>query len=424
MRRARPFSALWALLPLALCGGGAGAQGGPQAEVPQPTNVKIKTYNFKTSLHWNYQDMSPEPLFTVQICCYGSCTYTEVSSCVNISQHYCDLTHKIHNQCNQLWARVKVLAGSHESKYAESAMFQSFRHAKIGPPKFNLSIEDDELVVAIKHPLTPYRGEYPLSVRENLTDFSYKVFFWKQASQQKDEPLEAEDCDMYMCFAYLHVPLGFTYCVSVQGISEDYSVIGEKSNASCILLPSKHPLDVAGAVIGGVVVLVAVLMVAILLACRWAERRNIPLPKSLISVVRSIKPVNSFETKTEGKYAAISSLTYKPVCEDGKPMEPIEHLTEVQTSDLEVSGKIGTESQTVQEASAGERCESKQSHEASDTYKSVSGQEEMCNSLPNEDVPRADVQQPTDLGACRKVSGYDKPHWMLSDAGGCESPIA
>ncbi|KAL8186565.1 UNVERIFIED_CONTAM: hypothetical protein K2H54_074068 [Gekko kuhli] len=292
--------------------------------------------------------------------------------------------------------------------------------ARIGPPKFNLSVVDDEIIVEIEHPLTPYRGEDLLSVKENLSDFSYKVFLWKQASPQKYEMFEPEleDCDMEVCIVYLQVPLGFTYCVSVQGISEFYSLTGEVSDASCIVLPSRDSSGRIGVIIAGVVLFVAaVVVLAILLACRWAKRGNIPLPKSLVSIVRSIKPVNGFETKTDGKYTTISSLSYKPVCEDGKPMEPIDHLTGVETSDLEDSDKIVIESQTIQEVRAEESCECEQNREASDTYfKSVSGQEEMCNILPNGDVPKADVQQPTDLEACRKVSGYDKPHWMHSES--------
>ncbi|XP_015279794.1 PREDICTED: interferon gamma receptor 1 [Gekko japonicus] len=418
MGLARPFAVL-ALLALTFCGRPATGTEEPQPKVPLPTNVEIKTYNFNTSLHWNYQSMLPEPLFTVQILCYGH-NYTEVSSCVNVSQHYCDLTHKINKGCFSLWARVKVLVGSRESEYKESKVFRPFRDAQIGPPKFNLSVMDDGIIVDIEHPLTPYHGKDPLSVKENLTDFTYKVFLWKQASPQKYEMFEPEpeDCDMEVCTVYRQALLGFTYCVSVQGISEFYSLSGEVSNASCIILPSRHPLGTMGAIIAGVVVFVAaVVVLAILLVHIWTKRRNIPLPKSLVSIVRSIKPVNSFETKTDGKYATISSLSYKPVCEDGKPMEPIDHLTEVETSDLEDSGKIVIESQTIQEARGEESCESEQNREASDTYfKSVSGQEEMCNNLPNGDVHKADVQQPIDLEACRKVSGYDKPHWLHSES--------
>lgn len=130
-----------------------------------------------------------------------------------------------------------------------------------------------------------------------------------------------------------------------------------------------------------------------------------------VSIVRSIKPVNTFET--DGKYTAVSSLAYQPVCEDGKPTEPTDHLTEAETSDLENPDKIVIETQIIQEARAEESCETEQSHEASDTYfKSASGQEEICNSLPNGDVPKADAQRPTELEASRKVSGYDKPHWV------------
>ncbi|XP_048345779.1 interferon gamma receptor 1 isoform X2 [Sphaerodactylus townsendi] len=350
----------------------------------------------------------------------------DVRSCVNISQHYCDITHEINYECDPSWAKVKAFAGSRQSEYEDSKKFHPFRDAQIGPSKFNLSVVSDEIKVFIEHPLTPYEGKYPLSVKANLTDFSYSILLWKQASPHKIVSFEAEECEMDFCTKYLPVSLGFTYCVSVQGISKDYSVEGEKSNASCIILPAKHPLDVAGSIIGVVAVAVAAAVgIAVVLACKWAKRRNIPLPKSLVSIVRSIKPANSFETRTEGKYTAISSLNCYPAREDEKPEEPIEHLTEVETSDLEVSGKTAVESQTIQEASAGESCENELSHEDSDSYfKSVSDQEKICDSLPNEGVPRADVQQSTDLGACRKMSGYDKPHWMIPDTGGCEPPIA
>ncbi|XP_054826341.1 interferon gamma receptor 1 [Eublepharis macularius] len=414
MGLARPL-VLLALLPLAF-GGWPGAEQ-RQAEVPPPTNVTIQTYNFKTSLHWDYQNMSPKPLFTVKILCYGN-SYTEVSSCANISQHYCDLTHKINKECISLWAKVKALAGSRESEYKESESFDPIRDARIGPAKFNLSVEDGEIAVDIEHPLTPYHN-----VKENLTDFSYKVFLWEKENPQERDEFEADICNMDMCSVSLHVHLGFTYCVSVQGISADNSVTGEESKADCITVPSKRPLDKTGLIIGGVVSCVVVgVVLAIFLACKWAEKRNIPLPKSLVSIVRSIKPVNTFETKAEGKYSAISPFTYNS---DEKPMETIDHITEVETIDPNDSGKIAVDSQTIQQAAAEESCESEQSPEASDAYfKSVSGQEEMCNSLLNEDDPRVDVQQPTDLGACRKVSGYDKPHWKCSDTVGDESAVA
>ncbi|XP_077207761.1 interferon gamma receptor 1 [Paroedura picta] len=413
MGLARPSAAL-ALLALAFCGR-PGTQGSP-TEVPGPANVTIKTYNFNTSLHWDYQNMLPEPLFTVQILCYGK-PATEVSSCVNISQHYCDLTHKINKQCQPLWGKVKALIGSHESEYMATEPFNAFRHAHIGPPKFILSVENNEIKVNIEHPLTPYRGKYPLTVMANLTDFSYKVFIWKQADPQKEEVFEPEECKVNLCVAKIQVSLGFTYCVSVQGISEGYSLIGEESEASCITTPSRHSLDVIAA-IGGITLFVAVvIIIAAILFCRWAKRRNFQLPKSLVSVVRSRKSVNIFETKSDGKYAIISSLAYKPVSEDGKPMGPTDHLTEIETSDSEASSKIVIESQTIQEASAEESSPSEPSHEASGTYfKSVSGQE-LCNSLSDGDVPN--IKQPTDLEACRKVSGYDKPHWI-----GSESPVA
>lgn len=56
---------------------------------------------------------------------------------------------------------------------------------KIGPPKLSLSIIDDEILVNIENPLTPYHKKHQLHITANLTDFTYDVFLWKNGSGEE-----------------------------------------------------------------------------------------------------------------------------------------------------------------------------------------------------------------------------------------------
>ncbi|XP_020634864.3 interferon gamma receptor 1 [Pogona vitticeps] len=398
----------------------------PQAEVPKPIDVTIESYNFNTSVHWNYQGRSSKPLFIVEKRCYGfgSNNWTEVANCVNILQHYCDLTHKI-EQCDFFWARVKALDGLHESNYTTSDVFTVIRNGKIGPPKLNLSIVNDEIHVNIENPLTPYRKKYPLSVAANLTDFTYEVFLWEKGSREKRTTFMLDECPRRRCTKNLHVPSwDASYCVSAQGISVSNDVIGEESEENCISFPPKQSSGSTVLIIVGVFVLLLVLIVLIIVyVCTY--KKKIKLPKSLVSVVRS-QVSSSFDIKPEGKYiSVVTSSSYKPVLperEDEKTVEHVDFVTEEKIVHLSNSGKevYADGSQDTLSKASGEMnieevvvVDITGGEQDSDNYfQSVSGQQEMCNNLPTLNLPCADVQQPKTQGSCRNIGGYDKPHWQ------------
>ncbi|XP_061479941.1 interferon gamma receptor 1 [Rhineura floridana] len=417
---------VFAVLPSALHGEPGAWE--PQMAVPPPTNIVIDSYNFNSSVQWDYESKSSKTLFVVKILCYGAPTAVEVSNCVNITKHYCDLTHKIDNRCHSFWILVKALSGLNESKYIHSENFHVTRHGRIGPPKLNLSIEDQEIKVDIKHPLTPYHGrKSPLNVRANFTDFAYKVFLWKSGSPEKRELyMTDEECLSRTCTISLHIPSWNTsYCVSAQGFSDENSIEGEESKESCIGLPSKHSIDLTVSITLGVVGFV-ILVVILAGICIWLskKKRDIKLPKSLAAVVRNMNPVCS-DSKPEGSVITSSSIT--PIlseCEDEKLIDPI---GEVKILDLGDSGKkadadnsqgaLSNEGEvSLQEGIIVEISEGEQSSEENDNYfKSLSGQEEMCNSNPNLDLPGADMQQSTLLESCKIMSGYDRHRWLPPD---------
>ncbi|NWX28876.1 INGR1 protein, partial [Notiomystis cincta] len=119
--------------------------------VPSPTDIVVTSENFRTVLHWQYPSVSETPHFIVEIKPYNLGNYTNVSTCMNTSAHFCDLSEEICDAYSSYWLRVKAIVGSQQSEYVEANEFILQRHGKIGPPKLNLSRHDDKIVVDIYH---------------------------------------------------------------------------------------------------------------------------------------------------------------------------------------------------------------------------------------------------------------------------------
>ncbi|NXL01111.1 INGR1 protein, partial [Mesembrinibis cayennensis] len=120
--------------------------------VPSPTQIVVTSENFKTILHWQYPPMPETPHFVVEIKPYNLGYYKIVSTCVNISAHFCDLSGEIHELFTSHWLRVKAVVASQQSEYVETDEFILQKHGKIGPPKLNLSRHGDKIMVDIYHP--------------------------------------------------------------------------------------------------------------------------------------------------------------------------------------------------------------------------------------------------------------------------------
>ncbi|NXU52903.1 INGR1 protein, partial [Turnix velox] len=120
--------------------------------VPSPTQIQITSENFKTILNWQYPSVSETPNFIVEIKPYNVGYYKIVSTCINISAHFCDVSREIYDPFASHWLRVKAVVESQQSDYVETKEFILQRHGKIGPPKLNLSRHGDEIRVNIYHP--------------------------------------------------------------------------------------------------------------------------------------------------------------------------------------------------------------------------------------------------------------------------------
>uniref|UniRef100_A0A8D0H7M2 Interferon gamma receptor 1 n=1 Tax=Sphenodon punctatus TaxID=8508 RepID=A0A8D0H7M2_SPHPU len=410
------------------------------AKVPPPTDLLIYSYNFNTSFSWSYESLSPAPLFIVEIQRYEDGKFIQVSTCVKISQHYCDISKEIKDPALSRWVRVKALIGLDESEYAESKEFVLRRDGIIGSPTLHVSAEDDGIKVDIYHPITPYRRKYPLTVKANYSDFTYKVFFWKNKSSQQREKVEPDKCWKNSCSVTFPASSGFTYCVSAQGISPRYGVIGAESEKSCLHFPSKSELGLKNIILIIAIPVSIGLIITTFFICMQIKKRNIELPKSLVAVVRNLNLRNTFEAKPEAAYTTVRTLSIpaSPVNGDENLVEKVDVVIEVgisnpdgcideQTIDSQETSRK-SEEMPIQESMAEMTPGSGQSSNLKDNYFiSESGQEELC-SIPSEPgAPDTKVQPPAETKSCVIFSGYDKPHvplHFLIDVGREDSALA
>ncbi|TFK09108.1 Interferon gamma receptor 1 [Platysternon megacephalum] len=432
MRPVPPAAALLCLLLPVLLSRSEASSGELPETVPLPTNVVIESLNFKTVLRWDYMSMPTTPHFIVEIQPYEVGKYNPVSTCMNTTKRYCDLSNEIEDLSQSHWARVKAFIGLEESEYVETKEFVLRRDGKIGPPTLNVSIETDQIRVEIRPPraVRKYKG------------FTYKVSLWSNG--ELIEELEAGPCKKHRCSIYIpFFSTGSTYCVSARGRSSIVSDRGfSQSNRSCIHVPLKQPLDLKNIIISVAVVFGVGLILAMYYLCKQLKKRKIELPKSLVSVIRNLNSRNILETKPEAKYVSvITSSSSKPmfsVSDETNLIDQVDQIKEIGTpnpdncgeetdtvSSQEISNK--TEEMSIQESIAEITPDDEESPTVKENYFHSNSSQTKLSSIPSDPEPsNTEVQESLILKSCNKFSGYDKPHVLMDliDVGEEESVIA
>ncbi|XP_075270073.1 interferon gamma receptor 1 isoform X1 [Opisthocomus hoazin] len=429
--------ALLALATLLAPRRGAASRGEQPPAVPSPTQIVVTSENFKTVLHWQYPPMSEMPHFTVEVKPYNLGYYKIVSTCVNISAHFCDLSREIHEPFASYWLRVKAAVGSRQSQYVETNEFILQKHGKIGPPKLNLSRHSGEIVIDIYHPAFPSVELLPW-IRDIYSELTYSVTSWDSKNQSK-EVFTEDNCTMYKCSLNLPVPAeGSTYCVSAKGSLYGDLMVGAPSEESCIHVPLKQTLSTQGIIILCSVVLSLSLILTVCFGCKRLRKKNIKLPKSLVSVIRNLNTDSILESKSEAKYLSVMSFT------SGQSTLPVNN----EVTSLEVESKEETvspensskgsssvpspeapakaEEVSVHESTEELSSDDEQNHKVKESYfTSDSNQMDICSNSSSPQISATEIQQTVIPSSCLKFSGYDKPHVpldMLIDVGE-EQPV-
>uniref|UniRef100_A0A8B9F226 Interferon gamma receptor 1 n=2 Tax=Amazona TaxID=12929 RepID=A0A8B9F226_9PSIT len=433
----RVVVALLALAALMVPRRSAASQSEQPSSVPSPMQITVTSENFKTILHWQYPPMSETPRFVVEIKPYNLGNYTIVSTCVNISAHFCDLSREIHEPFASYWLQVKAIVGSQQSEYVETNEFILQRHGKIGPPKLNLSRHGDRIMIDIYHPTFPSVELLPW-IGDIYSEIIYLVTFWDSKNQSKEEFPE-DNCTMYKCSANVPVRAeGSTFCVSAKATLYSNLMIGAPSEESCIDVPLKWTLSTEYIIIMCVTVLGLTLILTVCCGCKKLRKDNIKLPKSLVSVIRNLNTDSIPEPKSEVKYMSvisfvagqsvlpqndeITSLEVEPKEETASP----ENSSEGTSSVLLPEAPAKAEELSVLESTEVVSADDEQNHKVRENYFiSDSSQMDICGNSSGPEVPATEIQQTVIPNSCLKFSGYDKPHVpldMLIDVGE-EQPV-
>ncbi|XP_053919032.1 interferon gamma receptor 1 [Cuculus canorus] len=405
--------------------------------VESPTQVVVTSENFRTVLHWEYPPMSETPHFIVEIKPYNSGEYKNISTCVNISAHFCDLSREIDDVFSSHWIRVKAIVGSQQSEYVETNEFILQKHGKIGPPKLSLSRHNDKIMVDIYHPPLPSMEHLPL-MKDVYSEFVYLVTFWDSTNETKEDNLKIsleESCTMRKCI--LNIPVtaeGSTYCVSARGILYDHLMVSASSEESCIHVPLNWTLSTQDIIVLCTVILSSSLIFAIYCGYKKLRKKNVKLPKSLVSVIRSLNKDNILESKSEAKYTSVinfmSDHSLLPVTSlEVEPKEDTvnpENSSEGTSSVPPPEAPAKTEEVSVQEDTGEVFSDDEQTHKVKESYFiSDSSQMDICSNSSGSEVSATEIQQTVLPSSCLKFSGYDKPHVplnMLIDVGE-EQPV-
>uniref|UniRef100_A0A8C7ECG6 Interferon gamma receptor 1 n=1 Tax=Nothoprocta perdicaria TaxID=30464 RepID=A0A8C7ECG6_NOTPE len=360
-----------------------------------------------------------------------SSRYT-VLTCVNISAHFCDLSGEIEDPFSSHWLRVKAAVESEQSEYAESSEFVLQQQVKIGPPVLHLLRQDDKIIVDIYHPQFPSEEICPW-ITDVYSDVRYTVTFEDSKNQSKKE-LRADDCNIKKCS--LDIPIsseGYVYCVSAKGSFYDDLILGAWSEESCIPVPLKQTLSSKNIVVVVGVILIFGLFLSTLYGYKKLRKKNIKLPKSLVSVIRNLNTSKFLETKPETKCNSVVSLMPDepalPADEEvhSLKVEQNEGITNTQNSSEGASSVLLSEGQgnsgevSVQESTGEVSCDDEQNHKGRESYfPSDNNQTEICSNCSDAEVSTKEVQQTVHPSSTLKFSGYDKPHVpldMLIDVG-------
>ncbi|KAM4770993.1 interferon gamma receptor 1 [Rhinophrynus dorsalis] len=399
-------------------------QAKPELKVPTPFDLTIKSYNFNTTLYWDYNITSAIPHFQVEIWNFTKEEYwTIVDTCKNIFQNYCDLSQQIIDPGIFYHVRVKAFVGSAESEYAIKKDFCLRIHGSIGPPTLNASFEDKEIVVDIWHPLTPL-GEHPWTIRDFYSDFQYEVFV-----KNNNAKIIEQECYSDLCTIYI-LPLlkDETYCISALGSSADWVVEGEISNEICIYVDDEQATKGFRAKVGFIAALcifffVLLMVILLIFAMKVLQKNSFTVPKSLNFMLRTRGAHIIMHPEEEPKYDHVTTYfkernldKLNSFEEESSVNEMSNHSVSGQADDPEYQkSHTGTEEQQTYDEHDTKFVEDANDSNRSSSYFHADSNKNECVAPSDSETLEDNTEEETcsDVKPPTNSYGYDKPHVPL-----------
>ncbi|EHB15327.1 Interferon-gamma receptor alpha chain [Heterocephalus glaber] len=401
--------------------------------------------------------MPQTPVFTVEVKSYGRKTW--IYACSNTSDHHCNILN-VHDPDLPIWAKVKARIGQKESAYVESKDFVICKEGKVGPPELTVTQEEDHVIIDVVDPIVHVSGEKQEAMYDACYTLMYKVYVRENTSKTLKHDLAEDDCLYSLCQLRIPVPsLNSEYCVSAEGFSKDWEITTERSEEDCITIRSSSIKDYIWILII-VALLLFLVFILVFAYCYFkknpCKKKNIMLPKSLLSVVKSA----TSETKPESKYVTFIT-SYQPIAPENQALVSGEEVsagtvpgasTEGGRGGEEHSGELSTQTEALMPDASGSdwaltenslHSNSNQSEPCSvvvSSYHSRNGSDSGLvgsdSFVSDSEIPPSNKTQVKTEGqepvivlqrSAPTSFGYDKPHVLVDvlvgDGGGKETLV-
>ncbi|XP_074863958.1 interleukin-20 receptor subunit alpha-like [Carettochelys insculpta] len=244
-----------------------------------PQNVRLTSENFHILLAWEPGSSSGNDNEYEVESRQRSSNWTKVAACWRNSTgllHACKLYFEDIYQ--MYWARVRATDRTNTSEWAISNELQLYRDTSVGPPNLTLMLVNENLIVNLSVPLTPYctsSGVYK-SVQEVLPTWKYQVNLYEEGVDINQVTLQPEDEITSHTF---DLRPNTNYCVTAK-------VLRQKSKVSvqCIKAP-EHPADfhqsLAIALAALLTLLLSTVVVCFLKLYVYPSLSKMPFPQTL-----------------------------------------------------------------------------------------------------------------------------------------------
>ncbi|NWV24403.1 INAR1 protein, partial [Origma solitaria] len=223
------------------------------------TNLSVLAVNMKFQLLWSNQDKQQVNYNVQYLTGYlkklnedYSDKWLSVPRCENITSTWCNFS-SIITTTGFYYLRVQARAGHNRSCLSREVKVDPLKTNAIGPPGVRLDISDTLLHILISPP-----GGGKDEVMRNHYDLSYRILYWKNASNEEAEVQQKEVKQTIATVVDLS-PASL-YCVKVQAFSQPYNKSGAYSQHECILTPAGTPLPliIFGIFVGALIVVLLV----------------------------------------------------------------------------------------------------------------------------------------------------------------------
>ncbi|XP_056422623.1 interferon gamma receptor 1 isoform X2 [Hyla sarda] len=371
--------------------------------VQRPFNLKKESYNFNSTLSWDYNKSFITPYFHVEYKHKGN-PWTVLETCRNISSNYCDLSKIIIDPYDYYTVQVKASVGSEVSEYAQTE-FYLINDGIIGPPGLNASVEGKFLIVDVWYPrVPPITGE--INVGDYLEDLTYDIHYG-------NETKETDECDRFGCSASILISNQNTYCFSAQGKSIDPMTI-EKSKEICIdIIPPANGISNRFLAIILPIVIVGIILLAL---CFFIIKRKLEstslLPLSLNTMAKAVTAHLPSDQVT--KYDKVSVSSPDSPGDKMTPEEADKDLNGADDSDIRVSIDQGYQSsagEAEQKAQDDQNGIEESSNSSTNNYYHTENGDSSFVCIKENGITEQEPVQ--DIKPITNSFGYDKPHCPL-----------